>query len=350
MRIEDGAMTTLVTGGTGFIGGAVARELAGMGEPVRVLARKGEPEEPELGIPGAEWVAGDLLDPVSLRYALEGCDRVYHVAGNVSTHPRDREVVRAVNYEGAVNLFDAALAAGVRRVVYTGSIFALGVGATGAAPADESVAYNLSNLRAPYFRAKREAELAVPDFIARGLDIVTVYPGFCAGPGDRHLTSSRLIVAYLRRQLPAYLPGGLCQVDVRDAAHAHVLAMTRGAAGEKYLATGHNVTYRGIFQRLAHITGRTPPSLRLPVAPLGLTGAMLERLSPKPLLDAGVAQLLHYTWWYNDFKARRDLGIEYRPLEDTYTDAVAWFAEQGVITAKQAGVKDAATIGQEQLG
>ncbi|MBA3824557.1 MAG: NAD-dependent epimerase/dehydratase family protein [Ktedonobacterales bacterium] len=333
-------MTTLVTGGTGFIGGAVARELAGMGESVRVLARKGEPEDPAQQISSVEWVAGDLLDPVSLRYALEGCDRVYHIAGHVSTHPNERDIVRAVNYEGTINLFDAALAAKVRRVIYTGSIFALGVGAEGAAPADESVTYNLSKLRAAYFRAKREAELAVDGYGARGLDIVTVYPGFCAGPGDRHLTSSRLIVAYLRRQLPAYLPGGLCQVDVRDAAHAHVLAMTRGKVGGRYLATGHNVTYRGIFQRLAHITGRTPPTLRLPVAPLGLAGAALERLSAKPLLDGGVVQLLHHTWWYNDFKARRDLGIEYRPLEDTYADAVAWFLQQGFITAKQAGVAE----------
>ncbi len=333
-------MTTLVTGGTGFIGGAVARELAGMGEAVRVLARKGEPEDPAQQIPGVEWVAGDLLDRVSVRYAVEGCDRVYHIAGHVSTHPSENAVVRAVNVEGTVNLFEEALAQRVRRVVYTGSIFALGVGADSAAPVDESVAYNLGNLRATYFRAKREAELVVPDYGMRGLDIVTVYPGFCAGPGDRHLTSSRLLVAYLRRQLPAYLPGGLCQVDVRDAAHAHVLAMTRGKVGERYLATGHNVTYRGIFQRLAHITGRTPPTLRLPIAPLGLAGAALERLSAKPLLDSGVVQLLHHTWWYNDFKARRDLGIEYRPLEDTYADAVAWFLQHGVITAKQAGVAE----------
>ena len=332
-------MTTLVTGGTGFIGGAVARELAGMGEPVRVFARKGEPEDPDQQIPGVEWVAGDLLDRVSIRYAMEGCDRIYHIAGHVSTHPRDNAVVRAVNYDGTVNLFDEALAQGVWRVVVTGSIFALGVGAQNAAPADESVAYNLSHLRAAYFRAKRDADLLIPDYIARGLDIVTLYPGFCAGPGDRHLTSSRLIVAYLRGQLPAYLPGGLCQIDVRDAAHAHVLAMTRGAAGAKYLATGHNVTYRGIFQRLAHITGRTAPSLRLPIAPLGIAGLALEHLSAKPLIDVGVAQLLHHTWWYNDFKARRDLGIDYRPLEDTYADAIAWFLRQGVITAKQAGVQ-----------
>src|SRR5262249_10621831 len=218
------------------------------------------------------------------------------------------------------------------------SIFALGVGADGGAPVDETVTYNLNDMHASYFRAKREAELAIPGFQSQGLDVVTVYPGFCAGPGDRHLTSSRLIVAYLRHQLPAYLPGGLCQVDVRDAAHAHILAMKRGGTNEKYLVTGHNVTYRGIFQRLAHITGRTPPSLRLPVAPLGIAGAALERLSPKPILDPGIVQLLHHTWWYNDFKARRDLAIEYRPLEDTYSDAVTWFLHQGIITSKQAGI------------
>src|SRR5579883_910439 len=199
-------MAVLVTGATGFIGSAVLREVAASGERVRAFSRKGEPEDPELLVPGVEWVAGDLLDRVSIRYALEGCDRVYHIAGHISTHPRERRLVRDINVEGALNLFEEALNAQVRRVVYTGSIFALGVGRAGAEPADESVTYNLQRLRLPYARAKRQAELAVQDFIRRGLDIVTVYPGFCAGPGDRHLTSSRLLVAYLRHQLPGYLP------------------------------------------------------------------------------------------------------------------------------------------------
>lgn len=330
-------MTTLITGGTGFIGSAVVREVAATGERVRVLSRKGEPEEPDLLVPGVTWVAGDLLDPVSLRYALEGCDRVYHVAGLVGTHPSLRKLVRDINFEGTVNLFEAARHQGVARVVYTGSIFALGVGRAGAPPVDETVAYNLQSLRVPYMRAKREAELAAQHYVAEGLDIVTVYPGFCAGPGDRNLTSSRLILAYLRGWLPGYFAGGLCQIDVRDAAHAHVLAMQHGQRGGRYLVPGHNTTYRAIMQTLARVTGRTPPSVRLPIAPLGAVGWTLERFSRKPLLDASVATILHHEWWYNDLKAKRDLGIAYRPLEATFADAVAWFAERGLITAQQAG-------------
>lgn len=331
-------MTTLITGGTGFIGSAVTRELAGLGEDVRVLSRKGEPADPEMQIPGVTWIAGDLLDPVSLRYALEGCDRVYHIAGLLSTHPRQRQLVRDINYEGTMNLFAAALQQGVQRVVYTGSFFALGVGHKGTPPVDETIAYNLKQMRLPLAQAKREAELAAQQCIADGLDIVTVYPGVCAGPGDRNLTSSRLLVAYLRHQLPGYLPGGLCQIDVRDAAHAHVLAMRHGQPGQRYLVPGHNVTYRAMLKLLARTTGRTPPSLRLPLAPLTLMGWLLERTVRNPLLDAGVAQLLSHEWWYNDLKAKRDLGIEYRPLADTYADAVAWFVAHGMVPPQPAAL------------
>jgi dihydroflavonol-4-reductase len=338
-------MAVLVTGATGFIGSAVLREVAASGERVRALSRKGEPEDPELLVPGVDWVAGDLLDRVSIRYALEGCDRVYHIGGHIGTHPSERELVRAVNFEGAVNLFDLALEHGVRRVVYTGSIFALGVGRNGADPVDETVPYNLQRLRSPYVRAKREAELAAQDYIGRGLDIVTVYPGFCAGPGDRHMTSSRLLVAYLRRQLPGYLPGGLCQIDVRDAAHAHVLAMHYGRSGERYLVPGHNVTHRAVFKLLARLTGRTPSGLRLPLAPLGLAGGVMELVSRRPLLDRGVAQLLHHVWWYNDLHAKRDLGIDYRPLEETFADAISWFVAHGIVTPRQAGMSAPAISG-----
>ncbi len=330
-------MAVLITGATGFIGGAVLRQTAATGQPVRALTRGGVPDDPALALPGVAWVTGDLRDRAALRAALAGCDAVYHCGGFIGTHPSERDAVRAINLDGTVNLFELALELGVRRVVYTGSIFALGVGANGAPPADESVAYNLAHLRSPYVQAKRAAELAARDYVARGLDIVTVYPGFCAGPGDRHLTSSRLIVAYLRHQLPGYLPGGLCQIDVRDAAQAHVLAMQRGRAGARYLVPGHNVTYRAVFDLLARLTGRTPPRLRLPLAPLDLAGAALERLTRHPLLDAGVAELLHHVWWYDDHLARTDLGVTYRPLAATFADAIAWFVAQGVVTARQAG-------------
>jgi dihydroflavonol-4-reductase len=330
-------MTSLVTGATGFIGGAVVRAAAAAGAPVRALAHRSPPEEADRHLPGVEWVTGDLLDRTALREAMAGCDQVYHIGGAIETHPSARAHVRAVNVTGAANVFDLALELGVRRVVYTGSIFALGLGNDPAQPADEAVPYNLAHLRSPYIRAKREAEVLAQAYQARGLDIVIVYPGFCAGPGDRHLTSSRLIVAYLRRQLPGYLPGGLCQIDVRDAARAHVLAMGRGQAGARYLVPGHNVTYRAIFDVLARLIGRRAPSLCLPLAPLDLAGGVLERFSRHPLLDRGVAQLLHHTWWYNDAHARAELGITYRPLDGTFADAITWFLAHGVITPRQAG-------------
>jgi dihydroflavonol-4-reductase len=328
-------MTILVTGGTGFIGSAILRELAFFGVPVRAIYRKFVP--PDLADLQVEWIAGDILDPVSLRYALEGCDQVYHIAGYRGMRSQEEEVIHATNVEGTKNIFEAALAMGVHRVVYTASLMGLGVNPHGSPPANEEVVYNLENVQSPFMRAKHEAELVVADFVERGLDIVSVYPGFCAGPGDRHINSSRLILAYLRGLLPGYPSGGLCQVDVRDVAHVHVLAMQQGSTGQKYLVPGHNVTHQAVFTTLARITGRRAPTMQIPVAMLAIGGQVMGRITKNSLIDPTTIELLHYTWWYDDTLSRKTFGIEYRPLELTLRDATVWFANRGYIRQSQAG-------------
>ncbi|HKD75270.1 MAG TPA: NAD-dependent epimerase/dehydratase family protein, partial [Ktedonobacterales bacterium] len=221
-------MTTLVIGGTGFIGSALVRELALLGEPVRATCRRGEPRDPDLAMLPVRWVAADLLDLPSLRYALEGCDSIYYCAGITSTRPSDAKLAFEINHQGLLNFLEVARAAQVERVVYVGSVFGLGVGAKGQPPANENVIYNLDHLRAPVFRSMRAAELAMQDAIEKGLYAVAVYPGFCVGPGDQRRSSSRHLIAYLRWRLPVTIPGGICQIDVRDAAHGLVLAMQHG--------------------------------------------------------------------------------------------------------------------------
>ncbi len=321
-------MTTLVIGGSGFIDSALVRELALLGDPVRATCRRGEPRDPDLATLPVQWVAADLLDPPSLRYALEGCDRVYYCAGFTGTRRDDAKQIFETNQQGLLNFLTIAHSTQPERVVYVGSVFGLGVSEKGQPPANEHIVYNLEHLRAPYFRACRAAELVMQEAIAQGLYAIAVYPGFCVGPGDLHRSSMRHLLAYLRWRLPVSIPGGICQIDVRDAAHGLVLAMQHGRSGERYLLPGYNVTYYELFAQFARAARRRPPVVQIPTLPVRLVARLAERTSRRPLLDSTIAEILPYTWWYDDTKMRHELGLVYRPLENSLQDTVAWLKAQ----------------------
>ncbi len=318
-------MTTLLTGASGFLGSWIARLMNPNPGDLRVLARPQSDLSLLTGLP-VEVAAGDLLDRDSLRRALRGVDHVYHVAGWISFKARHADQVRAINYEGAVNLFEAALELGIERVVYTGSIFAFGCAIDPAQPVDENGTFNVPDLLdIPYLSAKREAELAAEDALARGLPLIRLYPGLCLGPNDRRRSSSGSIDAWLHGQLPAIVTGGgICLADVRDVAAAHLAAMARGVPGQRYLATGHNITLPDLFSRLRRITGKHPLLLQLPSS-VGIPLAHLaERLGLFPALDAAQARLMSYYWWYDHRRACAELGVSFRPLDETLVETVAW--------------------------
>lgn len=318
-------MTVLITGASGFIGSWIVRLLAEEGTPLRALVRPGS-QPPLPAGPSVEVVEGDLLDPPSLQRAMQGVRQVYHAAGVISFRRRDAAVVRQINYQGAVNLFKAALEAGVERVVYTASIFALGCAADPDHPANEESPFNAADLLdIPYLRAKREAELAAQQAVEQGLPLIRLYPGLCLGPGDLRRSSSAAIAEWLRGRLPAIIRGGgICLMDVRDAAAAHIAAMRQGEAGRRYLAHGHNITLSDLFHRLERLTGRPAPRFQLPLW-AGLPLAWLaEQINYSPALDSAQARLMARYWWYDSTQAQRELGITFRPLDETLIDTVNW--------------------------
>lgn len=318
-------MTALLTGASGFIGSWIAHALAPTPGSLRVLTLPNDDLSALEGL-SIDVIEGDLLDPPSLQRAMEGISRVYHVAGLISFRPRDADAVRLVNFDGAVNLFEAALARGVERVVYTASIFALGRAESPQRLANEETTFNAENLLdIPYLYAKRQAELVAQEYIARGLRLVMLYPGLCLGPGDHNRSSSGAIDAWLHGQLPGIITGGgICLMDVRDAALAHIAAMEKGIPGRRYLAAGHNVTLIDLFNRLSRITGRPAPLLRLPPW-LGIPGAHLtERLGIFPALDNAQARLMARYWWYDSSRAKEELGVDFRALDDTLKITIDW--------------------------
>jgi dihydroflavonol-4-reductase len=317
---------TLVTGASGFLGSHLTRALAARGDELRLLARRSANLEILEGIE-FERATGDVTDRRAVRRAMEGVERVFHVAGRTSLRARDREVVFAVNHKGALIVFEEALAAGVERVVHTSTVGAIGVARPGGR-ADEATPFEIGHLGFAYVNSKHEAELEAFRLAARGLPVVIVNPTFVLGPEAPTGTSMGLVRRFLLGRIPAYVDGALNIVDVRDVAAGHLLADEKGAVGERYILGGRNFTLDRLFADLSRISGVEPPPLKLPVglATGGLEAMRLLRLplaaNPEEVRSAGL-------WWtYRNTKARRELGFDPRPHEETLEDAVAWQLSQ----------------------
>jgi dihydroflavonol-4-reductase len=317
---------TLITGGTGFIGSHLARALADRGDDMRLLVRPSSSRE---GLSGIEFetASGDVTDQGSVREAMDGVERVFHVAGMTSMRPRDRERVFEVNVTGTRNVLEEARRAGVKRVVLTSSVAAVGPAERGRT-ADEDQPFTGGELGITYINSKHEAELEARRATERGLPVVCVNPSFVLGPDDSHGTSTQLVRRFLLRQIPVYVDGALNIVDVRDVAAGHLLADERGQPGERYILGGRNFTLARLFSDLSRISGVSPPPVRLPgqVALAGVEAALRASV-PIPTTPDEVRSGMQW-WAYRSDKAERELGFEARPHEETLEDTVRWQTRQ----------------------
>jgi len=317
---------TLVTGGTGFIGSHLVRALAARGDDLRLLARRSSRLEDLSGIE-FETASGDVTDQGSVREAMEGVERVFHVAGVTSMRPRDRERVFEVNVAGTRHVLEEAKRAGVERVVHTSSVGAIGPAVRGQT-ADESQPFTGGSLGISYINSKHEAELEARRWAERGLAVVCVNPSFVLGPDDPHGTSNQLVRRFLLRQIPVYVDGALNIVDVRDVASGHLLADEKGKIGERYILGGRNFTLDRLFSDLSRLSGVPPPPVRLP-GQVALAGVEAASRASVPLPTTPDEVRSGMQWWaYRSDKAERELGFAARPHEETLEDTVRWQMEQ----------------------
>lgn len=316
-------MKALVTGASGFIGGAVARTLLDRGIDVRVLLRPGT--RPNVTDPRSVEVAtGDLRDPDSLHRAATGCGAIFHVAALYS-FAADRAVLHAINVGGTRNVIAAARRTGAR-LVYTSSISTIG-GMRGDAPPDE-LQDATGPAPGPYKDSKSHAERLVRHATAQGLDAVIVNPTFPIGWGDIKPTpTGALIRDFLRGRIPAYVETGMNVIDVDDVAEGHVLALERGVRGERYILGHANLMMRELLELLAQVSGRKPPRVRLPYAiALGLAHA--EALVARrgririPLEGVRTAREIRFA---SSARAVRELGLPQTPVRVALEKAVQWF-------------------------
>ncbi len=317
--------TTLVTGGTGFLGSHVVRALAARGDELRLLVRRGSSLD-HLADLELERAGGDVTDRRAVRRAMEGVERVFHLAGTTSMRPRDRSWVFELNVKGTRIVLEEALAAGVTRAVHTSSVAAIGP-AKPHSTADESQPFRVGHLGIAYVNSKHEAELEAFRIAAHGLSVVCVNPSFVLGPDDPKGTSMQLVRRFLLGRIPAYVEGGLNIVDVRDVAAGHLLADEKGEVGERYILGGRNFTFDRLFADFARISGRPAP-VRLPAGPSALAVELISRAGlPFPVSPDEVRSAMQW-WTYRNAKARKELGFAPRPHEETLDDAIHWQAAQ----------------------
>src|ERR1700704_3076388 len=255
----------LVTGASGFVGSAVAAKLVERGFSVRALVRATSPRSHLAGL-DLDYVQGDLRDAATIRPAMAGVRYLFHVAADYRLWARDRNEIVVNNVTGTRVMMEEALHAGVERIVYTSSVATLAVQRDGTS-VDETVPLEELKAIGAYKRSKVAAERLVERMIAQqGLPAVIVNPSTPIGPRDVKPTpTGRIIVEAARGRMPAFVDTGLNLVHVDDAADGHLAALPRGRIGERYILGGENVHLGAMLADIAHVVGRRPPRLRLPI-------------------------------------------------------------------------------------
>jgi len=327
--------TVFVTGGSGFVGGAVLRRVVAEATHVRALARSDDAAAAVRAL-GAEPVAGSILDEGSLIDAMAGCDVAFHVAGVNAGCIRDPGPMYAANVSGPERVIRAAAAAGVARVVHTSSAAAVAEpeGTVATERTEPSGTFHTHYARSKYL-GERHAFAAGRE---TGVEVVALNPSSVQGPG-RTTGTAKLLLAAARSPVAVLVRTWLSIVDVDDCAQAHVLAARRGVAGERYLVSGSSVTAPEAVDVLRAISGRPRRVLWLPrvvVRAATPLAAVVERIGGDrdPIVCPGMLRTLLHGHRYDGSRAVRDLGLTYTPLEETLRRTLDWYAERGMLGSR----------------
>lgn len=319
----------LVTGASGFVGSAIANVFRGAGFRVRTLVRRTSPRTNVN--PVDEIAEGDLNDRSSLGPALAGARYLVHAAADYRLWCPSPEQLIATNVQGTRNLMSEALRAGVERIVYTSSVATITPGFDESRPLTPNTAVGV------YKRSKVLAERAVEEMIEKDrLPAVIVNPSTPIGPRDVKPTpTGRVIVEAASGRMPGFVDTGLNLAHVDDVAAGHLAALQRGRVGERYILGGENVLLSRMLADIAALVGRRAPRLRFPrqaIWPIALGAEAAARWTGRePFVTRDALRMARYRMFFDDAKARRELGYVSRPYREGLSDAIAWFRGAGAL-------------------
>lgn len=322
-------MIFFLTGATGFLGSHIARILLEQGHQVRAIRRSSS--RMDLISDYADrvrWVEGDVLDPESLEAGMAGVDGVMHAAAYLGFEgKRSLDQLMRVNVEGTANVVDAAVSAGVKRLLHVSSVAALGRTGQETNCLDESAQWKDSPMNTGYALSKHRAEMEIHRGIAMGLDAVMVNPSLIMGAGRPTENTMQIADRLAKGGIPFLPKGGTNVVDVRDVANGCVLAFDKGRTSERYILAGHNLLWRDILALIATSLDVKSPQRTVPNPVMMATASMMEwgaaLIGRKSVLTRENVRLSMSISCYTNERSLKELGCSYRPFDET----AAWIAD-----------------------
>jgi dihydroflavonol-4-reductase len=319
----------------------LVRNLVERGEKVKAFVRAGsslrrlQDLPPEL----CRLAYGDIIVEHTVYRALADCDRMYHVASSFKMWDPKPETILGPAIEGTRATLSAARKRGIDKIVVTSSVAALGT-TGGDDPMDEEHEFNLADPET-YILSKYEALRVTMEQVEAGLPIVAVLPTGIFGPGDWKPTpSGQGILSYMKLGARMRMPvtaGGINVVDVDDVVQGHILAMDKGAIGERYILGGENLSFRQMFETLSELTGLAPPGSTVSGGMAQLGGRFMEMrarlFGGEPDLTYRMARDYAEAYaWVTSKKAETELGYTHRAARDTLARSVRWFLQHGYVS------------------
>lgn len=271
-----------------------------------------------------------------MRAALEGVRVLFHVAADYRLWARDPEEIKRANLAGARATMNAALAAGVERIVFTSSVATLRAGGANDI-IDERQPLAEGEGVGAYKQSKVLAERLVERLVAeRALPAVIVQPSTPIGPRDIKPTpTGRILVEAATGRIPAFVDTGLNLVHVDDVARGHIQALERGLPGERYILGGQDASLREFLAEIARQSGRRPPTVNLPRTPLYPLAWFAEGWAQvtgrEPFVTRDALDMAEHHMFFSSARAERELGYHARPYPEAVADALAWFRAEGLI-------------------
>ncbi len=325
-------MPTLITGASGYIGSHLTKKLVDRGEKIRIYCRT-KPMSPLFDHPAIELILGDINDYKRLRKAINGIDKIYHLAAYARLWAKEQTTYYKINVEGTNNILEAAFEEGVEKMVYTSTAGVLGPSVV--EPINEEFPRTI-----PYFNSyeetKTQAENIVQEFAHKGLFVTTVNPARVYGPGLDCGSNpvTKIVELYLKGKWHL-IPGtgndigSYCFID--DVVDGHIAAMDKGRSGERYILGGVNASFNELMHCIMLISGVKKRLYHLPFPILKAVSQVFkwwaEVTESSPMITPEWVNRYDYHWALNSEKAVKQLGYTITPLYDGIEKTIKWIRE-----------------------